>query len=210
MIEVFFKGGPVMFPLLLCSLVSLTVVIERAIFWITVDIRRNEPKAEEVLTLFQNRDLSGIQAITQGTQNRIVKILVSGILHQDYSMTRAMEAASMDEVKQMRRFMGVMDTMITVAPLLGIFGTVIGIIASFEMLGTAGIENPQAVTAGIAQALITTAAGLGIAISTVFPFNYFNTKIEDALIRIESYATRLEILHERYNCQQAHTAEPKS
>ena len=73
----------------------------------------------------------------------------------------------------MRRFMGVLDTMITVAPLLGIFGTVLGIIASFEMLGSAGIDNPQAVTAGVAQALITTATGLGIAILSVFPYNYF-------------------------------------
>ncbi len=67
----------------------------------------------------------------------------------------------------MRRYMTVLDTMITVAPLLGIFGTVIGIISSFDLLGSSGIEHPQAVTAGIAQALITTAAGLGIAI---FPF----------------------------------------
>jgi biopolymer transport protein ExbB len=66
MIEVFFKGGPVMFPLLLCSLISLTVIIERAIFWITVDIRRNEPKAEEVLTLFQNRDLSRYSSHRKG------------------------------------------------------------------------------------------------------------------------------------------------
>ena len=61
-----------MFPLLLGSLVSLTVVIERAIFWIRVDIRRNEPKAEEVLTLFQNRDLSGTQTITKGTRLEIL------------------------------------------------------------------------------------------------------------------------------------------
>ena len=81
--------------------------------------------------------------------------------------------------------------------LLGIFGTVIGIINSFEMLGTAGIENPKAVTAGIAQALITTATGLGIAIFSVFPFNYFNSRIEKAAHTIEKYATSLEIVYEK-------------
>ena len=93
--------------------------------------------------------------------------------------------------------MGVLDTMITVAPLLGIFGTVIGIIASFEALGSAGIDQPQAVTAGIAQALITTAAGLGIAILSVFPYNYFNSKVEKAVLNIEKYATSLEIVYEK-------------
>ena len=97
----------------------------------------------------------------------------------------------------MRRFMGVLDTMITVAPLLGIFGTVIGIIASFEALSTAGIGQPQAVTAGIAQALITTAAGLGIAILSVFPYNYFNSRVEKAVMNIEKYATSLEIVYEK-------------
>ncbi|MGA6926326.1 MAG: MotA/TolQ/ExbB proton channel family protein, partial [Desulfosarcina sp.] len=105
--------------------------------------------------------------------------------------------AAADEIARMRRYMGVLDTIITVAPLLGIFGTVIGIIASFDMLGSGGIEHPEAVTTGIAQALITTASGLGIAILTVFPFNYFNARIERAARFIEKYATSLEIVYEK-------------
>ena len=112
-------------------------------------------------------------------------------------MIKAMDAAASDEIKRMRRFMNVLDTMITVAPLLGIFGTVIGIINSFELLGSSGIEHPQAVTAGIAQALITTAAGLGIAILSVFPYNYFNSRVENAALTIEKYATSLEIVYEK-------------
>jgi biopolymer transport protein ExbB len=84
--------------------------------------------------------------------------------------------------------------MITAAPLLGILGTVIGIIHSFDMLGQAGIQDPQAVTSGIAQALLTTAAGLLIAIFTLFPYNYFMAKVEKAATRIEKYATSLEIV----------------
>jgi len=108
-----------------------------------------------------------------------------------------MESAAAEEIKRMRRYMNILDTMITVAPLLGIFGTVIGIILSFEVLGSSGIEHPEAVTAGIAQALITTATGLGIAILTVFPYNYFNSRVENSAISIEKYATSLEIVYEK-------------
>jgi len=108
-----------------------------------------------------------------------------------------MESAAADEVKRMNHYMVALDTMITVAPLLGIFGTVIGIITSFDLLGATGIEDPQAVTAGIAQALITTATGLGIAILSVFPYNYFNSRIALAVMATEKYATSLEIVHEK-------------
>lgn len=195
MLDFFIKGGPVMYPLLLCSLISLTVIIERALFWIRVDIHRSLPLVQEVLELFRQGDLEALRRKTAGSRNRIIRILITGILHREYNAAKAMEAAAVEEVKGMRRFMGVMDTMITVAPLFGIFGTVLGIISSFEMLGSAGIENPLAVTSGIAQALITTAAGLAIAILTIFPYNYFNSKIENALMTMETYATQLEVLN---------------
>jgi biopolymer transport protein ExbB len=108
-----------------------------------------------------------------------------------------MESTAAEQVKEMRRYMGVLDTMITVSPLLGILGTVTGIITAFNMLGTSGIEHPQAVTAGIAEALITTAAGLVIAIFSVFPFNYLNSRVENAVLTIEKYATSLEIVYEK-------------
>ena len=197
MIELFKSGGPVMWPLLACSVVVLSVIIERSIFWLRVDIKRNQPLVEEILELCRAGDWEAVRQKTAGSKNSIVGILVSGILHREFSMTKAMEAAAADEIKRMRRYMGVLDTMITVAPLLGIFGTVIGIIVSFDMLGTAGIEDPRAVTSGIAQALITTAAGLGIAILSVFPYNYFNVKVENAAQLIEKYATSLEIVYEK-------------
>jgi biopolymer transport protein ExbB len=132
-----------------------------------------------------------------GSKDYIIKVLVSGILHRQFSMLKAMEASAVEEIKQMRRYMGVLDTMITVAPLLGILGTVLGIIDSFEVMGTAGIEHPRLVTAGIAQALITTASGLGIAILSVFPFNFFNSRVERAAMNMEKYATSLEIVYKK-------------
>jgi biopolymer transport protein ExbB len=195
--HIFDKGGPVMYPLLACSILALGVVIERAIFWLKLAIKSQPSLVDEILDLSRQGDWESIRNKTVDTKDYIIKILVSGILHKEFSMIKAMESAAADEIKHMRRFMGVLDTMITVAPLLGIFGTVLGIISSFEVLGSAGIEHPQEVTSGIAQALITTAAGLGIAILSVFPYNYFNSRVENAAVLIEKYATSLEIVFEK-------------
>jgi len=204
--DIFLTGGPVMFPLLLCSVLVLTVVIERLFFWLYTKRGRDRNLVTTVLDLARDGKWEAIRRSTAGSKDFIIRILISGILHRDFSMAKAMEAAAAVEVQRMRRYMGVLDTMITVAPLLGIFGTVIGIIHSFDMLGSAGIDNPQAVTAGVAQALITTAAGLGIAIFSIFPFNYFNAKVEQAIMEIESTATSLEIVYEK----QAHYANSSS
>jgi len=197
MLLFFQKGGPVMYPLLACSIISLTVIIERLLFWAREGLRRDQKLVDEVLDLCRTGQWEKVKDKVTGSKDYVIRVLVNGILHREFSMSKAMEAAASDEIKRMRRFMGVLDTMITVAPLLGIFGTVIGIISSFELLGSAGIEHPQAVTAGIAQALITTAAGLAIAILSVLPYNYFNSKVEDAALSIEKYATSLEIVYEK-------------
>ena len=197
MIEVFKNGGPVMYPLLLCSVLSLTIIIERFLFWMMVGMRHNQKLVDEVMEHCRHGDWQGIRKIAAGSKNYVIRILISGILHREYSLTKAMESAAADEINRMRRYMGVLDTIITVTPLLGIFGTVLGIISSFDMLGVAGIDHPETVTKGIAQALITTASGLGIAILTVFPFNYFNARIERAGSIIEKYGTSLEIVHEK-------------
>lgn len=188
-----------MYPLLICSIIALTVIIERTIFWIGDDYRRDQALVNEVLFLAEQGNWETIRARIGNSKDFIVRILVAGILHREFSIAKAMETAASDELDRMRRYLPILDTIITVSPLLGIFGTVIGIILSFEMLGSAGIEEPQAVTAGISQALITTASGLGIAILSLFPFNYFNSRVEKAATTIEKYATSLEIVYEKLN-----------
>jgi biopolymer transport protein ExbB len=196
MMELFYDGGPVMYPLLICSIITLAVIIERIWFWVSVKMNDNQILLDEILESCRKGDWSTVRKKAVGSKNYIIRILISGILHRDYSLVKAMESAAADEIRKMRRYMSILDTMITVAPLLGIFGTVVGIITSFDMLGS-GIEHPEAVTGGIAQALITTASGLGIAIFTVFPYNYFNSKVEGAALAIERYATSLEIVYEK-------------
>jgi biopolymer transport protein ExbB len=206
MINLFIKGGPIMYPLLICSIIALTVIIERTIFWIGEDYRRDQALVNEVLSLAEQGNWETVRTRIGNSKDFIIRILVAGILHREFSIAKAMETSASDELDRMRRYLPILDTIITVSPLLGIFGTVIGIILSFEMLGSVGIEEPQAVTAGIAQALITTASGLGIAILSLFPFNYFNSRVEKAATTIEKYATSLEIVYEKLN-QENNTIE---
>ena len=197
MVEYFIKGGPVMYPLLACSVLALTVVIERAIFWIREDLYRNQNLVDDVLELCRKGDWDSVRERVKGSKDYVIRILVNGVLHREYSMTKAMESATGDEIKRMRRFLGVLDTMITIAPLLGILGTVMGIITAFEHIQVTGMEQPQEVTAGIAQALITTAAGLFIAIPSLSLYNNVNTRVGNAALTIEKYTTSLEIVYEK-------------
>ncbi len=208
MLEVLMKGGLVMYPLFACSVCVLTIVIERTIFWIILTRRHNRQLINEVLENCQRGEWELVKQKTLGSKDYTIRVLVSGIVHRHFSMTKAMEVAAMQEIKKMRMGMGFLDTMITVAPLLGILGTVTGIILSFDMLAHEGINNPQAVTGGIAQALITTAAGLSIAIFAVIPFNYFNVKVEQAVQSMEQYSTSLEIVYEKLSPELAHGDNP--
>jgi biopolymer transport protein ExbB len=198
-----------MWPLLGCSFIALVVILERSLFWLSFIRRRNRSLAGEVLDLASQGDWEAIRQQTHHSRDYVIRVMVSGILHRDYDMGRAMEAEAESQVRRMQRFMSVLDTMITISPLLGIFGTVLGIITSFKILGTAGIDDPRAVTGGIAQALITTATGLGIAIISVFPYNYFNSRVDQAVHEMEKYATSLELAFERYTCKANGQSEVK-
>lgn len=186
-----------MWPLLLCSIAVTTVVLERLFFWASLDRKRNRPLMDELLYLAQEGDWQTCKTKTEPCRDHVVRVLAVGILHRDFDMAKAMEAEANRMVQHMSRHMPILDTMITIAPLLGIFGTVLGIISSFKMLGAGGIADPKLVTAGIAQALITTAAGLGIAIVAVIPYNYFNNRINNAIHVMEKYATNLEVVYSK-------------
>lgn len=195
--EIMQSGGPVMWPLLACSLVVLTVICERILFWIQIKRRRNRKLMDEILQLAESGKWQQIKEKTRNCDDHVIRMINVGILHRDYDMSKAMEAEARHRIKKMSQFMTVLDTMITVAPLLGILGTVLGIISSFKMLGTGGIADPKLVTGGIAQALITTATGLTISIITVFPYNYFKSRIEHATHIMEKYATSLEVVYKK-------------
>jgi biopolymer transport protein ExbB len=104
-----------------------------------------------------------------------------------------MEAAAQSEMSRLRSYLPVLDTIITLSPLLGLLGTVTGMIAAFGILSTRGMNQPTAITGGVAEALIATAAGLAIAIATLVPYNYFTARAEQAMDAMERLASRLDL-----------------
>jgi biopolymer transport protein ExbB len=187
-IELLFKGGPVMVPILACSIVSLTIVIERILFW-SKQRRRISP--ESLLALAESNPDKMIQEAKQANYST-ARVLLAGITHRDPSATEAMEAVAMEEVARMKHYLPALDTIVTLSPLLGLMGTIVGMIRSFNIISLSGLGQPHAVTGGIAEALIATAAGLGVAIATLIPYNYFLAKADGVTGEIERYATVLE------------------
>lgn len=197
MLQYFYQGGPVMYPLLFCSLLSLTVIIERVIFWVREKRYRDRSSLDRFMTLVEENNLDGAKEVAQLTKDFVIRVMVCGILHREFSLRDALQMRADEEIARMKRYLPILDTMITLSPLLGILGTVVGIINSFQMLGTLGVEHPQLITVGIAQALITTAFGLIIAIFSLIPYNYFLSKVEKAALEVEQYGTNLEIILEK-------------
>ena len=190
MLELFQAGGPLMWPLLFCSVISLAIILERFWFWHKLKPEQDVANADLILSQLE-KDRNNIPQLEN--PGCICRVLTAGLCCGNDSAEKAMSIIAMRSITKMRRGMNVLDTIITVAPMLGIIGTVLGIIASFESLAIAGVGDPKAVIGGIAEALITTAAGLSISVMTVFPYNYFNTRIERSQDLIEMYASHLEI-----------------
>ena len=182
-----------MYPLLVCSIISVAIIIERAVFWLRMKHTSDGALVIRILGLAEQGAYDVAYEVGKRSEDYIVKMLINGIAHRNYSLPRALEMGADEALKRMRRYLNILDTIITVAPLLGIFGTVLGIINSFDILGLAQIAQPQIVTRGIAQALITTAAGLAVAIVTVIPYNYFLSRIDRYSKEMEKFATSLEI-----------------
>ncbi len=193
MYDLIIKGGPIMWPLVACSCTALAIVFERSIFWIMVSRRKNQSLINRLFTLTEDGDFE--TAINEGSASSclVCRILSNGLSHRNYGLAQSLEAAAMFEIEKMKRYLSVLDTIITAAPLLGILGTVSGIIISFDLLGDAGIADPKAVTGGIAQALITTAAGLSIAIATLLPYNALTRKVEKVTRYLEQLITCYEV-----------------
>ncbi len=186
-----------MWPLLLCSLLSLTVVLERVIFWWKESGKRNLKLIEDIFALTEKGDFEAAYALKAENPDLTARVFMSGLAHRDHGLSEIMTIAAEEGIARMKRGLDVLDTIITLAPLLGILGTVIGIIESFDLLGKSGIENPKAVIGGIAQALITTAAGLTIAIISLIPFNTLTSKIQKTTKGLENDATRFEVAYKK-------------
>ncbi|OVE73882.1 hypothetical protein BVX94_02505 [bacterium B17] len=185
-----------MWPLLLCSLVSITIALERILFWWGERHSHEAELVEKVFSLTERGEYGQAMEV-DGYSSALVRVLVKGLAERDHGLSEAMQIEAENQIDRMKQGLAVLDTIVTMAPLLGILGTVLGIIESFDLLGARGIEDPKAVTGGIAQALITTAAGLSVAIVTLIPFNYFMETVKRATGKLENTATRFEVAYRR-------------
>jgi biopolymer transport protein ExbB len=191
MVEIIIKGGPVMVPLLACSIISLAVTIERFMFWRRITSR--EP-VEELLQKVERHDFKPALELGRRSDLPVARVLAAGLAHRNPFLSKALEVAAQAEIPILKKRLTILDTIITLAPLLGLLGTITGMISSFGIMSEAGLGRPHAVTGGVAEALIATAAGLLIAILTLIPYNYFSNRAERELEEIEYYASRLELI----------------
>ena len=191
--HIFQKGGPIMWPLLFAAILAFGTVLERMFFLINEQRKRDPQEVEAFFAAVGQGDAE--QAIRVGNASKyyVVRTLGYALTHKEKSLENALMYAQEQELKRFRRGIPILDTVITLAPLLGLLGTVTGMMGSFSLIG-GELSAPGAITGGIAEALIATAFGLGIAITSLIPFNYLNTKMEEARLEIELAATQLELM----------------
>src|ERR1041385_5899720 len=192
-IDKFNQGGPIMWPILIVSIVALTVVIERIFWWGGRWFRRDPKRVEKVFTAVENNDIAEASRLSRGSRDPVLRMLWNGLNHQHASLQGALQVSAGIEIKRAGRFLVVMDTLVTLAPLLGLLGTVTGLIRAFGALGNEEIAV-VAVTGGIAEALIATACGLGIAIFALIPFNFFTSRVSNLEFELQTAATNLEVM----------------
>jgi len=195
--ELFRNGGPVMWPILLCSLLGLSVAFERLlVFWkYAVANRYFKARQKEVLALTRKGACEEALQVARKAESPVCGVLAAALENRDAGFKETLEAASQQAIDKLRRGLSHLDTVITVAPMLGILGTVTGIINTFHALSAAGMENPTEATAGIAEALITTAAGLVVAIACLFPFNFFVAQLKRRAHELEQVVHHFEIAY---------------
>ncbi len=192
-VQYFKDGGPIMYPILVVALVAVAVVSERFFWWIRESAKRDSDGLEKVLAAMENGDFKSALQHSRGSEDPVVRMIFRGLSHVHGSLSGALKVAAGAEIKRAGRFLMLIDTCITVAPLLGLLGTVTGIMGSFKAVGGNDLAV-SAVSGGIGEALIATACGLGIAIFCLLPFNYFNERLAKLTFELETAATNVEVM----------------
>ena len=190
LVQTLAKGGPVMIPLLACSIVALAVVVERLTFWWR---ETDRGAALRALELAERGKLDEALEVVRGARGPSARVIAAGLTEREAEAPAAMEASAQAEMGRLKSYLPVLDTIITLSPRLGLLGTVTGMIAAFGILSATGMNQPTAITGGVAEALIATAVGLAIAIGSLVPYNYFTARAERAMDAMERAASRLDL-----------------
>lgn len=195
--DLFHRGGPVMWPILICSLLGICVSVERLLVSFRYQMAQFffRKQQEQIIALTREGKFDEALGIARKAESAVCGIFARALENRETGLQETLEAASQQTLDDLRRGFSVLDTIITVAPMLGILGTVTGIIKTFHLLSAAGIENPAGATAGISEALITTAAGLIVAIVCLFPFNFLVSQLKRRTHELEQMMHLFELAY---------------
>lgn len=198
MLDLLKPGGMVMIPLLLCSVLALAIIIER--FW-TLRVSKLAPKSltNELWGWIKRKELNSKRLRELKDAAPIGRILAAGLVNAKHGreiMKESIQEEASHVVHEMERFLTALGTVAVIAPLLGLLGTVVGMIKVFAQLQLEGAGNAAALAGGISEALITTAAGLTVAIPALIFHRYFLRRVDEIVVDMEQDALRLvEIVH---------------
>jgi biopolymer transport protein ExbB len=199
--SIFAAGGIVMWPLLGFSLVAIALIIERLFFWVRLN-RQQRSVMQDILRTYRQAPMDVYPKLRQNINLPIARIFLEALEIEGASPKQfhlALASAMQAELPHLRRFNTVFATIISVAPLLGLLGTILGLIASFDALRLGDVgANSGAVTGGISEALVSTAAGLVVAIGTLLFANLFRGLYKRQVALIQEYGGQLEILYETH------------
>ncbi|MEA5628005.1 MotA/TolQ/ExbB proton channel family protein [Nostoc sp. UHCC 0251] len=200
--NLFTAGGIVMWPLLAFSLLGVALIIERIIFWVKINKRQNKV-VREVLQLYRlDNIVSALDKLQKNADLPIARIFLAALELEEPTPEEfrlALESEAQAEIPLLKRSQNIFETIIGLAPLLGLLGTVLGLINSFASLniGDVGGSKTIGVTSGISEALISTASGLVVAIFTLLFANTFRGLYQRQIAWIQEYGGQLELLYRR-------------
>lgn len=198
MFELIIKGGVLIVPIILCSIVAMAIVFERLIALKTSKIIPKHLVAK-VWKLYKSKKLDSTQIKQIRDESPLGRILAAGLVNMNHSrevMKESIEETGRQVVHKLEKFLNALGTIAAITPLLGLLGTVIGMIKVFTAIMVHGVGNPGVLAGGISEALITTAAGLSVAIPTLMFYRYFRGKVDALVIQMEEEALKMvEIMH---------------
>lgn len=200
--EILIAAGIVGIPLLLFSIVAIALIVERLVFWVRVT-RRQDQVIKASLELYRDHPELAIEKLKRHVDLPIARIFLEAMTLEDgepEEFALAIDGATQAEIPVLKRFTNIFDTIVTLAPLLGLLGTVLGLIQSFSALnlGDVGGAKTAGVTTGISEALVSTAFGLVVALFTLFFANTFRGFYLRQLALIQERSAQLELLHRRH------------
>jgi biopolymer transport protein ExbB len=206
-IDLFVHGGPIMWPLLLVSFVAVTVVLERTVFLLRENTTREPKLTAQMLEYIENGEKEKALGLGTPSQDYVARILVYTLSHPEEARASSFARAANNEMQRLQQGLPILDTCITAAPLLGLLGTVTGMMATFGALGGGDIgASAGKITGGVGEALIATAGGLVIAIIGLLPFNILNARIDKARHDISDASNALDVAIKKIEQKGALTA----